>query len=140
MIEYPTLEKILGKETVLGMSRGRIIVDENLLGLVPYLQEKNIRVETPDSGQKDPAIIRQKLIGNRIFVTNNSKDFKPYAAETETWIIATEGVRARLTDPDLATLVSDTLRDMKLFSKGVSGGLFITLQLGRPPLVEKIED
>ncbi len=140
MAEYPTLEKILGREIVQGMSRGRIIVDENLSGIIPFLKDKNIRVDTPDNGQKDPSIIRQKLIGNRIFVTNNSKDFKPFAAETETWIIATENVRPKLTDQDLAELISNILRDMKLFSKNVTGGLFISLQQNAPPVVELIED
>lgn len=139
MSDYPTLEKILGSEIIVGMSRGRIIVDENLLGLVPFLRNKNIRVDTPDKGQKDPEIIRERLIGNRIFVTNNSKDFKSYASETETWIIATENVRNQLTDKDLAVLISDTLREMKLFSKGVTGGMIIRLQLNAPPIVEKVE-
>ena len=138
MTRYPTLEKILGKQ-IISMSRGRVVVDENLAGIVPLLQDRNIRVTTPDKGKTDSDIMRD-LIGNRIFITNNAKNFLDSAIETETWIISTEKVRKKLLDKDLAELISKTIQDLKLFSKRITGGMLITLNLTGKPLIKILED
>lgn len=121
----------------LAMSRGRVIVDENLSGIINHLTNKNIRVDTPRKGESDRSI--QRLIGNRIFITNNSKDFKEFAAETETWIIATEKVR-HLMDHELAELISKLLREHKLFSKPVRNGMLLTINRNKKLSIKRITD
>jgi hypothetical protein len=44
-----------------------------------------------------------------------------------------------LPDKELAILISETLREMQLFSRGVTGGMVIRLQLNKDPIIEKVE-
>lgn len=62
------------KVKVIGMSRGLLFVDENNAAVIPFLQQKNIRVKTPPTGTPDENIIDDYLT-HRIFVTNNTKGF-----------------------------------------------------------------
>lgn len=97
------------------MARGTVVVDENLNNLVPELSLRNIRVLTPKSGTPDPSII-SALLSNRIFITNNSKDFLQSAAEHDTGIIATESLSNK--EPKaLAALISSIISKYSLWSK-----------------------
>lgn len=95
------------------MARGTLIVDENLLDLVPYLENENIRVEVPGSGTSDEKI-RRSILFHEIFVTNNSKDFLDDAVGGQYSIIATERVTK---DPkNLAKMISQAIRKLSLWS------------------------
>lgn len=97
------------------MARGTVVVDENLINLVPELSSRNIRVLTPTPGMSDSKIV-STLLSNRIFVTNNSKDFLLTAAEHDTGIIATEDLSSK--DPKtLAGLISAVISKYSLWSK-----------------------
>jgi hypothetical protein len=74
------------------MGRGALVVDENLVKLIPSLREINIHVSTPRSGMKDKEIA-EELLFNRIFVTNNTKDFLKYAPGLSIGIISLEGLK-----------------------------------------------
>jgi hypothetical protein len=95
------------------MSRGRIFVDENLRALIPYLQNLNFRVRTPDPGMKDEEI-KEKLELEK-FVTNNSKDFRKDVDAYEYGLICTEKVTK--VPKNLAKIISDAWRDFDLKSK-----------------------
>jgi len=90
-------------------------VDENLKDLIPFLSEKNIRVRTPPDGMPDEKIAHD-LLPNRIMVTNNSKDFVPYASSYDIGIIGTEGIKSK-NPKTLCRIVSDALIEFGLWSK-----------------------
>ena len=79
-----------------GQRRGTVVIDENLANLAPFLEKKGIRVRLPPKGMSDEKIAEDYL-PNRIFITNNSKDFIDMASEYDIGIIATENV---LKDPE----------------------------------------
>lgn len=106
-------ETIISKLTV-AMSRGVIVLDENVQNLKPELQDKNIRIISVNPSTKDPKIITD-ILPNRIFITNNSKDFVQSAAEYDIGIIATEHVNK---DPKaLSAMISKALTSNSLWSK-----------------------
>jgi hypothetical protein len=70
----------------LGMSRGVVVLDENLNYLYEALRRKNFHIISPDLGELDEKIIEKYLPG-RIFITNNPKDFTKAAVENAFGII-----------------------------------------------------
>lgn len=98
------------------MSRGILVVDENLLALAKELAKLNIRIITPNKGQADQ-VIKRILLGHRIFVTNNTKHFKDDITAYEYGIISTEDVKSY--EPiKLANMISKALTEYKLWSIG----------------------
>lgn len=56
------------------MARGYLVIDESVSYLEKPLKEANFRTTTPPQGLED-AKIKETLLGNRIIVTKNTKDF-----------------------------------------------------------------
>lgn len=73
------------------MARGKLVVDECVKQLLPALREMNFHVITAEPGTKDLWMIKN-LLPNRIFVTNNTKDFLRFAPTYEIGIISLEGL------------------------------------------------
>lgn len=116
-------DKLITALRTVAMSRGTVIVDENLRDISQYLMKFNIRVRLPPQGMSDKKIAEDYL-PNRIFITNNSKDFTRYAILYDIGIIATENVKSK--DPEsLAEIVSDALIDFSLWSQ--KSGFLLTL-------------
>ena len=105
------------------MSRGTIIVDENLQDLRHYLTNLNIRVRLPPQGMSDKEIAEDYL-PNRVFVTNNSKDFLKFAIIYDIGIVATENIKSKNPE-DLAEMISDAIIDYSLW--GQKSGFILTL-------------
>jgi len=101
------------KSAILAMSRGTVVLDENLKDLKSYLQERNIRVFEAPAGFSDSLVAI--FASGRILVTNNTKDFKIAAAEHEFGIIATEGCTRNA--QDLGPAVSKALIENSLWSQ-----------------------
>lgn len=74
------------------MSRGVLVVDENIEALAAALREANIRVITPRKGTLD-AQIKTELLPGRILVTKNTKDFKDEASSYEYGIISLDKLK-----------------------------------------------
>jgi len=116
-------KKLIAALKTVAMSRGTVIVDENLQEISEYLKELNIRVRLPPQGMPDNKIVEDYL-PNRVFVTNNSKDFLRAAVIYDIGIIATENIKSK--DPKkLANMVSDAIIDFSLWSQ--RGGFLLTL-------------
>lgn len=97
------------------MARGILVIDENLESLTRELQQRNIRTIIPNKGMKDK-IIKEQLLPHRIFVTNNTKDFKNDATSFEYGIISTEGMKIK--NPNiLAKKISDAIIEFSLWSR-----------------------
>ena len=97
------------------MSRGILITDENQLDLVPYLQDKNIRVIVPETEESDLSI-KRRLLPKRILVTNNTRHFIADAPAYEYGIIAIEGLKSK--DPaTIADIISKAATKFDLWSK-----------------------
>lgn len=108
---------------VLAMPRGTVVVDENLANLAPFLEKKGIRVRLPPKGMSDEKIAEDYL-PNRIFITNNSKDFVDMASEYDIGIIATENV---VKDPEhLAKIISNAIKSYSLW--GIRHGYVLVLK------------
>ena len=101
------------KSVVISMSRGTVVLDENLLDLKAELQAKNIRVFQAPSGLSDDLVA--VFASGRILVTNNTKDFRQAAIEHEFGIISTEGFTRNATD--LGKAISKALADHSLWSQ-----------------------
>lgn len=56
------------------MARASLVVDENIDHLAGPLREANFRIRVPKKGMSDEDI-KELMLDNAIFVTNNSKDF-----------------------------------------------------------------
>lgn len=116
-------DKLIDTLKVVAMSRGTVIVDENLRSIGQFLTDANIRVRMPPQGMEDKQIAREYL-PNRIFITNNSKDFIRVAIKYDIGIIATENIQSK--DPEiLADIISDALIDFSLWSERI--GFLLTL-------------
>lgn len=100
----------------IAMARGTIVLDENLFNLEDALKEMNIRVRKVRPGTKDDEILKSDLLANRIFVTNNSKDFVGDAPKLDMGIIATENIDSK-DKVLLANMISNVLSNMSLWSK-----------------------
>ena len=80
-----------------------------------HLTNLNIRVRLPPRGMSDKKIAEDYL-PNRVFVTNNSKDFLKFAIIYDIGIIATENIKSKNSEI-LAELISDAIIDYSLWSQ-----------------------
>lgn len=101
--------KKMGMRHILGMARGIVAIDENLIGLRPFLEKKNIKVISSIFLGID------ELLFHRIFITNNSKDFVKDAVEKQYGIIATEGLDFK-DSKHLSKIISEAIIDFNLWS------------------------
>ncbi len=77
---------------VTAMSRGLLVVDENVQFLANALQAANIKVLIPRSGMLDD-LIKTELLSNRILVTRNTKGFIYDASSYEYGIISLDKLK-----------------------------------------------
>jgi hypothetical protein len=97
------------------MSRGVVVLDENITALRLLLQARNIKVIVPPVGMKDPDIIAT-LLPHRILITNNEKDFVSEASSFEFGIVSIP--QSLMADPEKAVkAISDALTEHSLWSK-----------------------
>lgn len=102
-------------QTAIGMSRGVVVLDENLYSLYDDLKKRNMRVIKAPVHDAD---IAEQTVSGRILITNNSKDFVELAPEFEFGIIATEDVPNSKEAPDLlGRMISKALSDFDLWPK-----------------------
>lgn len=100
-----------------------LILDEHLRDLEAHLVSKNMRVRLPPAGMPDEKIAEDWL-PNRVFVTNNSKDFVPFASEYDIGIIATENLKSK-DAAKLADIISKAITAHSLWS--IRHGFILTL-------------
>lgn len=101
-------------EKIEAMSRGSVVLDENVNFLASELSKKNIRSATPLPGMTDEQVA-EKMAMHKILITNNSQDFMQLALEYEIGLVAVENLPK---DPKiLADIVSRTITDLGLWSK-----------------------
>jgi hypothetical protein len=103
------------------MSRGLLVLDENVQVLVGPLRAANIRVIVPRAGMDDSEI-KTELLPGRILVTKNAKDFVYDASSYEYGIISLDKLRFIDPNPDPAknktvALISRALIDQELWHK-----------------------
>jgi hypothetical protein len=97
------------------MSRGKVVLDENLEALSNELKDRNMMVIVPPKGTKD-SFIKKNFLAGRLFITNNSKDFIDDASSYEYGIISTEKIKFK--DPELLSkMISDAIIKFKLWSR-----------------------
>ena len=106
------IKKVLDR---FSMTRGIVVLDENLENIAESLREKNLRVLNILSGMSDE-LIKQTVLSGRIFITNNSKDFIKDARSLEYGIISTEAVKDK-TPENLSFLISRAIIEHSLWSK-----------------------
>jgi len=104
-----------------GMARGFLIVDENVSFLEKPLEEANFHVGTPGKGLDD-AKIKKLLLGKRIIVTKNTKDFLDDAPVYDYGIIGLEALPFIDSSPSYAQnttakLISKAYREFELHSE-----------------------
>ena len=97
-----------------GMSRGRLVVDENLLKLAPELQKRRFVVFVPKQGMHDEEI-KHQLLSGRVLITNNPDDFRYDVPIMEFSMIDTTGVNKD--SVFLAEMISRAWIDFELGSK-----------------------
>jgi hypothetical protein len=76
-----------GSNSIQGMARGTLVLDENSRDLEDPLRDLNIKIVQVEPGDED-SLIMQKYLPHRIFVTRNSRDFVEGAVIHEYGIIA----------------------------------------------------
>jgi len=109
------MKKLVEALKIVAMTRGVVVLDENLQNLEAYLKDKNVHVVVPPTGTSDEKIAKL-YASHRIFVTNNSKDFIQLASEYSIGIIATEKLKVK--DPEvLSKIVSSAITKLSLWSK-----------------------
>jgi len=97
------------------MARGRVVLDENLESLASELRNRNIIVYLPIKGMSDDDI-KSTMLGGRLFITNNSKDFIDDASSYEYGIISTEKIKFK-DDKKLSKMISDAIIKHSLWSQ-----------------------
>lgn len=108
------------KQRCIGMARGFVVLDENLFELKDSLEKQNLHVILPKPKMSDPDIAKE-LLGGRILITKNSKDFLELAPIYDYGIIALENIK--YVDPSkdaknqTARLISKILMQGQLWSK-----------------------
>jgi hypothetical protein len=113
----------------IGMARGYVVLDENLYELESALEKCNLHVITPEPGMADRNIAK-KLLGGRILITKNSKDFVKLAPIYDFGIIALENLK--YIDPSkndtnqTANLISGILSEANLWSR--RGAFLVTIK------------
>jgi hypothetical protein len=103
------------------MSRGLLVVDENVQALAAALRAANIRVIVPRAGMSD-ADIKTELLPSRIIVTRNAKDFIYDASAYEYGIISLDKLKLIDSEPNPAknvtvALISRAIIDFHLWTK-----------------------
>lgn len=103
------------KVKIQAMSRGVVVLDNNLEVLKAVLIERRIRVVIPQPGMADEDIIRT-LCPHRILITNNLKDFVSEVSSYEFGIIFIP--QTLVADVSKAgKLISDVIIKYSLWSK-----------------------
>jgi len=116
-------------EKIEAMSRGSVVLDENVNFLAEFLHQKNIRSILPLPGLSDEQIA-EKMAMHRIFITNNSKHFLQLALEYEIGLIAVENLPK---DPKtLADIISQAISSLSLWS--ATKPFIITFKKNKPEL------
>lgn len=114
------LNEVEKRRRCIGMARGFIVLDENLLELENALKNCNMHVITPEAGMADKAIAK-KLLGGRILITKNSKDFLTLAPIYDFGIIALENLKyidpSKEDSNQTAALISDILSEASLWGR-----------------------
>jgi len=105
------VDKVMKK---ISMSRGVLVLDENVENLKEDLRKLNIKIIFPKKGLSDKSI-KEELLFHRILVTKNSKDFVGDASIFEYGIIAIERVKG--TEENIADLISEVIMKYSLWSK-----------------------
>ena len=105
-----------------GMARATVVVDENVNYLAdPLRKYHNFRVVVPMAGMSDE-YIKNNLLGHRILITNNTKDFINDASSYDYGIISLE--KLKYIDPTdsakniTCKLISDAVVENDLISIG----------------------
>lgn len=107
------------------MSRGIVVLDNNIESLESFLQKRNIRVIVPPAGMSDDQII-EKLLPFRILITNNVDHFTGDASSFEYGVISVP--MALMADPaKAAKAISDALSNHELWSK--SNAFLVTINV-----------
>ena len=104
-----------------GMARGFLVVDENVAFLESALEQANFHVDTPDKGLSD-AKIKKRMLGKRVLVTKNTKDFLGDAPVYDYGIIGLEALpfidpAASYAQNTTAQLISEAYREFELHSE-----------------------
>jgi hypothetical protein len=115
-------------KSTIAMSRGILVLDENLLDLKDFLIERNIKVIVPRNGLSDDAIM-QELLSHRIFLTANSKDFIHEVSSYEFGLISADNVK-NTPAKELAGIVSKAIIAYSLWAKR-HGFLLVLRQDGK---------
>jgi len=123
MASKPLAERVANrfKERV-GMARATLVVDENVSALAQPLKEHfNFRTVVPSSGLADEKI-KNDLLGHRILVTNNTKDFVDDAPRFDYGIISLQELpfidKAQTAKNMTCKMISDAVIKYKLVSRG----------------------
>lgn len=99
----------------MSMTRGLVVLDENVKSWREELRDRNIRVKEPTVGMTD-VDIKEQLLEHRILITANSKDFLDDATSFEYSIIAAENIQ-RMSAKDAGKLISKALIGFNLWAK-----------------------
>lgn len=101
------------------MSRGTVVVDENVEQLSKPLEELNITVISIDKSFKslDDSKIARMVFGNRILITENEKDFYNYASVYGIGIISVSKELLALGPKKAAKRISEEIIRLSLWSK-----------------------
>jgi hypothetical protein len=86
--------------------RGMLVVDETLLGLVPFLEDQQFSVQALKPGMADEVPSRATavrsgigyLLGGRTLVTNRAEVFRQYGTPPSTWSCVQRSAISSATD------------------------------------------
>ena len=109
------MDKTLMVRKVVAMARGIVVLDENVSGMEPELNNRNIRVIPIPKGTDDEVIKKHYLPG-RIIITSNSCHFVDDASSYEYGIIALDKIKFK-DFKFLASIVSNAFIREDLWSK-----------------------
>ena len=125
---------------VIAMARGTLVIDENVLELVPPFRAGNFHIITPYAGEKDEDIV-ERLLPNRMIVTKNPDDFKKYASSYDIGIIDIS--KLKFIDSEKSPIknktfkiISDAIIEHSLWS--VRHGFIITLYNNKVPVFKEL--
>lgn len=100
--------------SIVAMSRGLVVLDENVLSLESELRKLNIRVVKPVVGMDDEHIA-EALASHRILITNDVDDFEQLAVEFEFGIVAVPEIGTN--SKEWASKISAGLRKHSLWAE-----------------------
>lgn len=104
---------------VTAMSRGILVLDENVSSLETPLRNRNFRIMNAPQGVSDEKIANSMLSG-RTFVTKNSKDFITLGTELEIGIINCDSLFTKSPE-ELSKIISDAYTEYELNSHRGTG-------------------